>query len=93
MGPGRRGPAGGIAGDADTATRDGALARWGDRPAMVFGDPLIARPAGAVQVHVSGWPGHSFIRARSAYACAWIMRMAAMKASGVSSLIRAPRCR
>jgi hypothetical protein len=41
---------GGIAGDDDTTTRDEALARWGDRPAIVFGDPLIARPAGAVQV-------------------------------------------
>lgn len=41
---------GGIAGDDDTTVRDEALARWGNRPAMVFGDPLIARPAGAVQV-------------------------------------------
>lgn len=41
---------GGIAGDTDTATRDQALAAWGRRCAMVFGDPLIARPAGTVQV-------------------------------------------
>lgn len=41
---------GGIAGDDDTTTRDEALIRWGCRPAMVFGDPLIARPVGTVQV-------------------------------------------
>ena len=41
---------GGIAGDDDTTVRDEALALWGNRPAMVFGDPLIARPAGTVQV-------------------------------------------
>ncbi len=41
---------GGIAGDADTATRDEALAMWGGRLAMVFGDPLISRPGGTVQV-------------------------------------------
>jgi site-specific DNA-methyltransferase (adenine-specific) len=41
---------GGIAGDDGTATRDEALAMWGARLAMVFGDPLIARPAGTVQV-------------------------------------------
>ena len=41
---------GGIAGDDDTTIRDEALAAWGKRPAMVFGDPLIAHPAGVVQV-------------------------------------------
>ena len=41
---------GGIAGDDDTATRDEALAMWGGRLGMVFGDPLIARPTGTVQV-------------------------------------------
>jgi site-specific DNA-methyltransferase (adenine-specific) len=39
----------GIAGDTDTAVRDQALAMWGDRLAMVFGDPLIGRPDGAKQ--------------------------------------------
>lgn len=38
-----------IANDKDTATRDAALTLWGDRLAIVFGDPLIAQPAGAVQ--------------------------------------------
>jgi DNA methylase len=41
---------GGIAGDHDTTTRDEALALWGGRLGIVFGDPLVARPAGAVQV-------------------------------------------
>ena len=41
---------GGIAGDEDTAVRDEALAGWGGRPAMIFGDPLVARPPGSVQV-------------------------------------------
>lgn len=41
---------GGIAGDKDTRVRDAALAMWGgERPAVVFGDPLIQQPKGAVQ--------------------------------------------
>lgn len=35
----------GIAGDADTTVRDAALELWGDRCGVVFGDPLIDRPA------------------------------------------------
>jgi site-specific DNA-methyltransferase (adenine-specific) len=34
----------GIANDADTSTRDAALAMWGDRPAIVFGDLMLAPP-------------------------------------------------
>ncbi len=34
-----------IEGDADTTTRDTALAAWGTRPALVFGTWRIARPA------------------------------------------------
>lgn len=37
--------AGGIAGDEDTATRDAALVMWGDRPAVAFGDLMLAPPA------------------------------------------------
>lgn len=33
-----------ILGDKDTAARDGALAAWGDRPAIVFGTWRIPRP-------------------------------------------------
>ena len=39
----------GIAGDGDTATRDAALAMWGQRLAVVFGDALVDRPAGTKQ--------------------------------------------
>lgn len=35
----------GIAGDADTGTRDAALAAWGSRPALVFGSLRAAFPA------------------------------------------------
>lgn len=35
-----------IAGDEDTSLRDDLLARWGDRPALVFGTWRIPRPAG-----------------------------------------------
>ncbi|MDQ2874404.1 MAG: site-specific DNA-methyltransferase [Actinomycetota bacterium] len=37
----------GIKGDADTAVRDAVLAIWGDRPAVVFGDLMLAPPAGS----------------------------------------------
>jgi DNA modification methylase len=41
-------PAGhsGIKNDLDTSTRDGAIATWGDRPALVFGSLRAAYPAG-----------------------------------------------
>ena len=42
----------GIAGDDATATRDAVLARWGDRPAIVFGDLMLAPPAGTKHVLV-----------------------------------------
>lgn len=47
---------GGIVGDIDTATRDEALTLWGSRLGIVFGDPLVARPAGAVQALGYGKP-------------------------------------
>ena len=54
---------GGIANDKDTATRDAALTLWGDsRPAVMFGDPLIAQPAGAVQALVYLKPADAGIK-------------------------------
>lgn len=47
-------PHGGIVGDEDTSTRDAALAIWGERPAVVFGDLLCTQPAGAVQALIYG---------------------------------------
>lgn len=45
-----------IANDTDTTTRDAALALWGDRPGIVFGDPLITIPANAKQALVYAKP-------------------------------------
>ncbi len=42
----------GIVGDDDTTARDHVIAAWGDRPSAVFGSPLIAPPAGAIQALV-----------------------------------------
>jgi len=53
---------GGIAGDRDTTTRDEALAMWGARLAIVFGDPLIARPAGVVQVLAYAKPADAGVK-------------------------------
>ena len=39
----------GIAGDEDTSARDNALAAWGDRAAVVFGDLMLAPPPGSRQ--------------------------------------------
>lgn len=47
---------GGIANDQDCTTRDAALALWGDRLAIVFGDLLITQPAGAVQACIYAKP-------------------------------------
>ncbi len=40
----------GIAGDEGTETRDAALAAWGNRLAVVFGDLMLSPPAGTKQV-------------------------------------------
>lgn len=42
----------GIIGDEDTSARDDVLQAWGDRPAVVFGSPLIAPPSAAIQALV-----------------------------------------
>lgn len=52
----------GIANDKDTTVRDAALATWGDRRAIVFGDLLIAQPAGAVQALIYAKPSDAGIR-------------------------------
>lgn len=51
-----------IAGDESTDVRDAILDAWGDRRAIVFGDPLIARPARARQALVYAKPFDSGIR-------------------------------
>ena len=59
---------GGIANDDSTATRDAVLALWGDRPAVVFGDPLCSRPVGAVQALVYAKAADAGVRgARAGY--------------------------
>jgi len=42
----------GIANDADTSARDAALERWGDRPAIAFGDLMLAPPRGTKRVSI-----------------------------------------
>ena len=46
----------GIVGDESTAARDTALALWGERRAVVFGDLMLSAPAGAKQVLVYAKP-------------------------------------
>ncbi len=52
----------GIAGDDDTSVRDEALAMWGDRPAVVFGDLMLAPPRGTKQVCVYRKPPNAGAR-------------------------------
>lgn len=47
-----RKPKKGIVGDESTAARDAALDLWGERPAVVFGSPLIAPPERTIQALV-----------------------------------------
>jgi site-specific DNA-methyltransferase (adenine-specific) len=55
-------PHGGIANDKDTTARDTALAAWGNRPAIVFGDPLIPEPDGTRQALVYAKPPDAGIK-------------------------------
>ena len=52
-------PHAGIIGDADTSTRDAALALWGDRPGICFGSFYAPPPANVRQVLVFRKPGDS----------------------------------
>ena len=51
-----------IANDLDTKARDHALTMWGDKPALVFGDVLKYRPAGAVHMLIYAKPIDAGIR-------------------------------
>ena len=53
---------GGIANDCDTTTRDEALTLWGGRWGVVFGDPLIKQPVGAIQALVYAKPADAGIK-------------------------------
>lgn len=55
-----------IANDKDTAVRDGILEAWGGRPAIVFGDLLIAPPAGTKQALVWRKPEDAGVRGATA---------------------------
>jgi hypothetical protein len=52
----------GIAGDCTTETRDAALALWGPRLALVFGDLMLAPPEGTKQVLVYRKPPNAGTR-------------------------------
>jgi site-specific DNA-methyltransferase (adenine-specific) len=52
----------GIDGDRDTSARDDIMARWGNRPGVVFGDLLQPAPAGAVQVLIYAKPDDAGVR-------------------------------
>ena len=53
----------GIAGDIDTSVRDAALSKWGGvRPMIVFGDLMLAPPAGTKLVGVYAKPPDAGLR-------------------------------
>src|ERR1035438_7983250 len=51
-----------IVGDEDTGVRDDALARWGERPAVIFGDLRIPVPAATKQVAIYAKPADAGFR-------------------------------
>lgn len=53
---------GGIANDLDVTARDDALALWGDRPAIVFGDLMLQPPGGTRLVMVYRKPPNAGTR-------------------------------
>ena len=62
LGRGHSKPHDGIANDKDPSARDGALAVWGERLAIVFGDPLVGCPVGTVQALVYAKPPDAGVR-------------------------------
>lgn len=56
----------GIAFDLSTAVRDEALALWGDRPAVTFGDLMLPPPPGTKQVLVYAKPPDAGLRGATA---------------------------
>lgn len=52
----------GIANDGDTSARDAVLTLWGDRPAIVFGDLMLAPPRGTRLTAVYAKPGDAGMR-------------------------------
>jgi predicted RNA methylase len=53
---------GGIQNDRDTSQRDDILARWGGKPAIVFGDLMLPPPEGCKQVLVYHKPADTGVR-------------------------------
>lgn len=51
-----------IAGDKDTTIRDDMLAAWAERKAVVFGDLMLAAPAGTRQVLIYAKPDDAGVR-------------------------------
>lgn len=94
---GSHSPAGhqGIANDRDTAVRDAALGLWGDRPAIVFGDPLIAAPVAARQALVYGKQPDAGVRGalagfRRDVEMIYMLGKWSAGIGGESSILRAP---
>lgn len=52
----------GIANDHSTEARDAALAAWGDRPAIVFGDLMLGQPSGTKLTAVYAKPADAGLR-------------------------------
>lgn len=56
----------GIAGDTDTTVRDAGLALWGNRPAIMFGDSMLAPPHNTKQVLFYRKPADAGVRGATA---------------------------
>jgi len=80
-----------IIGDGDTEIRDAALATWGERPAVVFGDLRIPAPAGTMQVLVYQKPSDAGYRSTAGFRrdaeAVYLLRLPASY-GGRSSILR-----